>query len=194
MSCITSIALDELVDVLTVLAADVAGFVASGYSFEGWTGCEWSASCRRRGLTVLPEPRYVDLADGCDGCADLHLKLAAEEVVIELAVLHDWTLPKWLRASRRSSREIALGSSRLQPRASHSFRWPSWPAAASPEVGRRARVDARAVVAAVRGAAPVRRGSHRAVDRGADCRPVRVDRATRRERSAQPARFAQIGL
>ena len=76
-------------------AADVAGFVATEYSFEGWVACEWAAACRRSGFAVSPEPRYARAQTKTTARADLLLSLGGAELLVELAVLHDGTLQKW---------------------------------------------------------------------------------------------------
>jgi len=80
-------------------AADIAGFVETGYSFEGWTGWEWAAACRRQGVTFRPEPGYSLLVPNDNRRADFRFEADGQQLVVELADLRDRTEPKWLRGA-----------------------------------------------------------------------------------------------
>lgn len=77
----------------------IALFTETGSSFEDWCTWEILAACRGAGWTVQPRPRYAEIGvAGSRDSADLLVfdPATGRRLVVELAIIHDWTTNKWI--------------------------------------------------------------------------------------------------
>jgi hypothetical protein len=99
----------------------IALFAETGGSWEDWCTWEAFAACRAATWTVQPQPRYADVGvAGSRELADLLVfdPTRGHRVLLELAVVHDWTTNKWIDAlngdTERLRRSAAAGVMGLQ--------------------------------------------------------------------------------
>ncbi len=90
---------DRVADRLAERTEDVALFAETGADFDQWIVWEAVAACRGAGWTPTPRPRYADVGvAGSRDDADLLVfdPATGRRVLIEIAVIHDWTTNKWI--------------------------------------------------------------------------------------------------
>lgn len=92
---------EVVADRLAGRADAIALFAETGCSFEDWCTWEALAACRQKAWTVQPRPRYADVGvAGSREVADLMVfdPATGRRVLLELAIIHDWTTNKWIDA------------------------------------------------------------------------------------------------
>ena len=99
----------------------IALFAQAGGSWEAWCIWEVLAACREAGWTAQPRPPYAEVGvAGSRELADLLVfdPTRGRRVLLELAVIHDWTTNKWIDAlngdTERLRRAAAVGVVGLQ--------------------------------------------------------------------------------
>jgi hypothetical protein len=99
----------------------IAQFAESGGSWEEWCTWEVFAACREAAWTAQPQPPYAQVGvAGSRDRADLLVfdPTSGRRVLLELAVIHDWTTNKWIDAlngdTDRLRRAAAVGVVGLQ--------------------------------------------------------------------------------
>ena len=116
-SAVFTVAADRLAD----RAGQVACFTQTGRSCEAW--CTWEVldGCLAAGWTATPQPAYAEV--GVAGSRDLADLLVFDpatgrSVLVELAIIHDWTTNKWIAdlncATERLQRAASVGVIGLQ--------------------------------------------------------------------------------
>jgi hypothetical protein len=99
----------------------IALFAQTAGSWEGWCTWEAFAACREAVWTAQPQPPYAEVGvAGSRDRADLLVfdPASGRRVLMELAVVHDWTTNKWIDAlngdTERLRRSAAVGTVGLQ--------------------------------------------------------------------------------
>jgi hypothetical protein len=99
----------------------IALFAQTAGSWEGWCTWEAFAACREAAWTAQPQPPYAEVGvAGSRDRADLLVfdPASGRRVLMELAVVHDWTTNKWIDAlngdTERLRRSAAVGTVGLQ--------------------------------------------------------------------------------
>jgi hypothetical protein len=90
---------DAIADRLADRTDDLALIADSGGCYADWVVWEAFVGCRRAGWTVRPQIPYSELGvTGSRDVADLHVfdPASGSRVLIELAVIHDWTNNRWI--------------------------------------------------------------------------------------------------
>ncbi len=90
---------DVIADRLAARVEAIALFAETGRCFQGWCVWEAMAACRGAGWTAQPEPAYADVGvAGSRECGDLLVfdPASGRRVLLELALIHDWTTNKWI--------------------------------------------------------------------------------------------------
>ncbi|MHC4081700.1 MAG: hypothetical protein ACYS15_05885 [Planctomycetota bacterium] len=99
----------------------IALFAQTGGSWNEWCTWEVLAACREAAWTTQPQPPYADVGvAGSRDRADLLVfdPTSGRRVLLELAVIHDWTTNKWIDTlngdTERLRRAAAVGVVGLQ--------------------------------------------------------------------------------
>jgi hypothetical protein len=102
-------------------AEAIALFAESGGSWAEWCTWEAFAACREAAWTAQPQPPYAAVGvAGSRDRADLLVfdPASGRRVLLELAVIHDWTTNKWIDTlngdTDRLRRAAAVGVEGLQ--------------------------------------------------------------------------------
>jgi hypothetical protein len=110
-----------LADRLGQRSDEIAVFAEAGGSWEAWCVWEVLAACREAAWTAQPRPPYAEVGvAGSRELADLLVfdPARGHRVLLELAVVHDWTTNKWIDAlngdTERLRRSAAVGVVGLQ--------------------------------------------------------------------------------
>jgi len=110
-----------LADRLGQRSGEIAVFADAGGSWEAWCVWEVLAACREAAWTAQPRPPYSGVGvAGSREVADLLVfdPTRGHRVLLELAVVHDWTTNKWIDAlngdTERLRRSAAVGVVGLQ--------------------------------------------------------------------------------
>jgi hypothetical protein len=99
----------------------IAVFAQASGSWEAWCTWELLAACREAAWTAQPQPPYAQVGvAGSRELADLLVfdPARGRRVLVELALIHDWTTNKWIDAlngdTERLRRAAAAGVVGLQ--------------------------------------------------------------------------------
>ena len=88
----------------------IALFTETGRCFQGWCVWEALAACRAVGWATQPEPAYSDVGvAGSREYGDLLVfdPASGQRVLLELALIHDWTTNKWIAELNGDTHRLA---------------------------------------------------------------------------------------